>query len=66
LINIFTNKTNEALKEIEAEYYDNLHELQDKLNEVKLRISFVENYEQAIEVLEAYDIIDRFGMFIKD
>ena len=63
---IFTNKTNEALKEIEAEYYDNLHELQDKLNEVKLRISFVENYEQAIEVLEAYDIIDRFGMFIKD
>lgn len=64
--NIFTNKTNEALEEIEAEYYKDLHELKDKIDEVRLRISFVENYEQAIEVLEAYDIIDRFGMFIKD
>ena len=63
---ILTKQSAEQIKEIETKHREEEHELMEKIKEVKVRISFVETYEQAIDVLETYDIIDRFGAFILD
>lgn len=63
---ILTKQSVEQIKEIETKHREEEHELMEKIKEVKVRISFVETYEQAIDVLETYDIIDRFGAFILD
>ena len=40
------------------------NDLELLIQEVKIRISIVETYEQAIEVLKLYNIVDEDGVFV--
>ena len=61
---IITEHTKETLKQIEEAAFSDYNDLESLIKEVKIRISIVETYEQAIEVLKLYDIIDENGAFI--
>lgn len=62
--NIITESTKEKLKQIAETAYADHNDLENLIKEVKIRISIVETYEQAIEVLKLYNIVDEDGVFI--
>lgn len=61
---ITTEYTREKLKQIEETAFADHNDLELLIKEVKVRISIVETYEQAMEVLKLYDIVDEDGAFI--
>ena len=61
---IITEYTKERIKQIEETAFTEYNDLELLIKEVKIRISIVETYEQAIEVLKLYNIVDEDGVFI--
>ena len=61
---IITEYTKERIEQIEETAFTECNDLELLIKEVKIRISIVETYEQAIEVLKLYNIIDEDGAFI--
>ena len=61
---IITEYTKERIKQIEETAFTEYNDLELLIKEVKIRISIVETYEQAIEVLKLYNIVDEDGAFI--
>ena len=61
---IITDYTKEKIKQIQETACADHNDLENLIKEVRIRISIVETYEQAIEVLKLYDIVDENGAFI--
>ena len=61
---IITDYTREKIKQIQETACADYSDLENLIKEVRIRISIVETYEQAIEVLKLYDIVDENGAFI--
>ena len=61
---IITEYTKQRIEQIEETALTECNDLELLIQEVKIRISIVETYEQAIEVLKLYNIVDEDGVFI--
>ena len=63
---ILSNATIEKIKLIKERTIEQKSDLREKIQEIKIRVSCVETYEQAMAILETYDIINSYGAFILD
>lgn len=59
--NILTKESQEALKKAEVEFKDNMDERNRIVEEVEAQLMIVETYEQEIEILKRYGILDENG-----
>lgn len=59
--NILTKESQEALKKAEVEFKDNMDERNRIVEEVEAQLMIVETYEQEIEILKKYGILDENG-----
>lgn len=59
--NIISKETKEALGKVEVEFKDNMDERNRIVEEVEAQLMIVETYEQEIEILKKYGILDENG-----
>ena len=59
--NIISKETKEALEKVEVEFKDNMDERNRIVEEVEAQLMIVETYEQEIEILKKYGILDEKG-----
>lgn len=59
--NIISKETKEALEKVEVEFKDNMDERNRIVEEVEAQLMIVETYEQEIEILKKYGILDENG-----
>lgn len=58
---IISKETKEALGKVEVEFKDNMDERNRIVEEVEAQLMIVETYEQEIEILKKYGILDENG-----
>lgn len=58
---IISKETKEALEKVEVEFKDNMDERNRIVEEVEAQLMIVETYEQEIEILKKYGILDENG-----
>lgn len=58
---IISKETKEALGKVEVEFKDNMDERNRIVEEVEAQLIIVETYEQEIEILKKYGILDENG-----
>ena len=58
---IISEETKEALGKVEVEFKDNMDERNRIVEEVEAQLMIVETYEQEIEILKRYGILDENG-----
>lgn len=57
--------TLEKLDELQSAYDDKICEIELKKNEINAMLNIAETFEQKMEILKNYKIVDKNGIFIK-
>lgn len=58
---VYTDETNQKLKELDTKTAAEIDELHEKIQEVETRLSIVNDYDEAVRILKKYNILDREG-----
>lgn len=61
LPSVYTDETNQKLKELNTKMDAEIFELHERIQEVETRLSIVNDYDEAVKILKKYNILDREG-----
>lgn len=58
---IYTIETDNIIKKLNDSYREEIRKLDEKIEEIKVRLSIVNDYDEAIKILKRYEILDKEG-----